>query len=252
LGSFSSRDARKERNFMSNAIAFPFTLIWKVTLLSSFLVFSSLSAFAQSNSGNFVFLLASGFLCTPDDSSACPAVAKANAGDSFEMSGAGTFDPKSKSVKAAGTYTHKSPSGNVLETGVWLANELVSFDSYGIAPNALPRQGMASGPAAMGPRRMTTVRASTPTGGLAVFRIQLLPMSGLSTTAVLQVNCALGDVPRERSVEGIRLTLERSDSEYSEETNGRVMFLAMTPGMSTSVKAPQEDKATEPSEQPHD
>jgi hypothetical protein len=41
-----------------------------------------------------------------------------------------------------------------------------------------------------------------PTGGLAVFRIQLLPMSGLSTTAMLQVNCALGDVPRERSVDG--------------------------------------------------
>jgi len=67
----------------------------------------------------------------------------------------------------------------------------------------------------------------------------------------LQVNCALGDVPRERSVEGIRLTLERSNSEYSEEINGRAMFLAMTPGMSTPVKAPQEEKAPETSEQPH-
>ena len=236
---------------MSNAIAFPCTLICKVALLSLFMVFSSAAAFAQSNSSNFVFLLASGFLCTPDDSSACPAVAKANAGDSYEMSGAGTFNPQNKSVKAAGTYTHKSPSGNVLETGVWLANELVSFDSYGVAPNALPRQGMVLGPAAMGPRRMPTARASMPTGGLAVLRIQLLSMSGPSTTAVLQVNCALGDVPRERSVEGIRLTLERSNSEYSEEINGRVMFLRMTPGMSTPVKAPQEEKAPETSEQPH-
>ena len=215
------------------------------------IVLFAFPAVAQSNNSNYIFLLASGFLCDPGDSSTCPATAKANPGDSYEMSGAGTFDPQSKSVKAAGTYTHKSPSGNVLETGVWLANELVSFDSYGVAPNALPRQDMALGPAAMGPRRMPTVRASMPTGGLAVFRIQLLPLSGLSTTAVLQVNCALGDVPRERSVEGIRLTLERSNSEYAEEINGRVMFLAMTPGMSTPVKAPQEEKAPETSEQPH-
>jgi hypothetical protein len=210
-----------------------------------------LSGEPQSNNSNYIFLLASGFLCDPGDSSACPATAKGARGDSYEMSGAGTFDPQSKSVKAAGTYTHKSPSGNVLETGVWIANELVSFDSYGVAPNALPRQGMALGPAAMGLRRMPTVRASMPNGGLAVFRIQLLPMSGLSATAMLQVNCALGDVPRERSVEGIRLTLERSNSEYSEEINGRVMFLAMTPGMSTPVKAPQEEKVPETSEQPH-
>jgi len=65
------------------------------------------------------------------------------------------------------------------------------------------------------------------------------------------VNCALGDVPRERSVEGIRLTLERSNSEYSEEINGRVMFFAMAPGMSTPVKAPQEEKVPETSEQPN-
>jgi len=32
--------------------------------------------------------------------------------------------------------------------------------------------------------------------------IQLLSMSGLSTTALLQVNCASGDVPRERSWKG--------------------------------------------------
>ncbi|HXY01241.1 MAG TPA: hypothetical protein VEI54_09995 [Candidatus Limnocylindrales bacterium] len=218
--------------------------------LAIFLV--SFPAMAQRNSGDHIFLIASGFLCDSGDSSACPAVTKANQGDTYELSGAGMFDAQSKSVKAAGTFTHKSPNGNVLETGVWLANELASFDSYGVAPNALPRQGMAFGPAAIGPRRMLMGRGPMPTGGLAVFRIQLLPMSGLSTTAVLQVNCALGDVPRERSVEGIRLKLERSNSEYSEEINGRVMFLAMTPGMSAPVRAPQEEKTPENSEQPHD
>ena len=43
-----------------------------------------------------------------------------------------------------------------------------------------------------------------PTGGLAVLRIRLLPLQGPSRNAVLEVNCALGDVPRERSLEGIR------------------------------------------------
>jgi hypothetical protein len=235
---------------MSSVSTFRFALVCKFALLALFMVFSSPAAFAQSNNSNFVFLLASGFLCTPDDSSACPAVAKANQGDSYEISGAGTFNVQSKSVKAAGTYTHKSPSGNVLETGVWIANELVSFDSYGLAPNALSRQGKALGPAAMGPRR-PTVRASMPTGGLAVFRIRLLPMQGPPTNAVLQVNCALGDVPRERSVEGIRLTLEKINAEYSEEAGGRVMFLAMRPEVSAPATTPKQEPAPDSAEQPN-
>jgi hypothetical protein len=43
---------------------------------------------------------------------------------------------------------------------------------------------------------------SMPAGGLAVFRIQLLPMWRPSSTAVLQVNCALGKVPEGRKTEG--------------------------------------------------
>jgi len=57
-------------------------------------------------------------------------------------------------------------------------------------------------------------------------------------------------VPRERSVEGIRLTLERSNSEYSEEVSGRVMFLSMQPVINASPKTPQQDTAPETSEQP--
>ena len=230
----------------------PFRLIlfYKVALLLLFIVSSAPAAFAQSSSSNFVFLLASGFLCTPDDSSACPAVAKANAGDSYEMSGAGMFDAQNKSVKAAGTFTHKSPNGNVLETGVWIANELVSFDSYGVAPNALPRQGVPLGRAPFGPRRLPMFSGPMPTGGLAVFRIRLLPMQGPPTNAVLQVNCALGDVPRERSVEGIRLTLEKNGTEFSEDVSGRVMFLSMRPEVSAPVKTPQQEFALDSAEPP--
>ena len=209
------------------------------------------SARAQISSPNYTFVVASGFLCDPGDSGSCPAVAKSANGDSYEISGAGTFDLQNKSVKAAGTFNHKSTNGNVLETGVWTASALISFDSYGIAPAALVQRGPAFGGPQIGNKRLPMRSGSLPTGGLAIFRILLMPVSGTTKAAVLQVNCALGDVPRERSVEGIRLTLERSNSEYSEEINGRVMFLATTPGMSTPVKAPQEEKAPETSEQPH-
>jgi hypothetical protein len=55
-------------------------------------------------------------------------------------------------------------------------------------------------------------------------------------TAMLQVNCALGDVPRERSVEGIRLTFEKGGNELSEEMSGRVIFLAMRPEFGGTAK----------------
>jgi hypothetical protein len=67
-------------------------------------------------------------------------------------------------------------------------------------------------------------------GGLAVFRIRLLPMRGISRTATLQVNCALGKVPDEHPTEGISLAFVRGGVEFDEEVSGRTMFLLMTPG----------------------
>jgi hypothetical protein len=68
-------------------------------------------ATAEASSANDTFLLGFGFLCDGNDASTCPATAKAIQGDSYEMSGAGTFDPQNKSVKAAGTFSHKSADG---------------------------------------------------------------------------------------------------------------------------------------------
>lgn len=205
---------------------------------------------AQNGSALYTFLVASGFLCDPGDSSTCPAAVKSPDGDSYEISGAGTFDPQNKSVKAAGTFNHKSTNGNVLETGVWTASDLISFDSYGVAPSALVRKGPAFGGPQIGPKRLPMRLGPLPTGGLAIFRILLMPLSGTTKTAVLQVNCALGDVPRERSVEGIRVTLEPNNSEYSEEVAGRVMFLALRPQVSTPAKAPDQEAKPEASQQP--
>jgi hypothetical protein len=58
---------------------------------------------AQRASTEYIFLLASGCLCDAGESSTCPATAKGAQGDSYELSGAGTFDVQTKSVKGAGT-----------------------------------------------------------------------------------------------------------------------------------------------------
>jgi len=68
--------------------------------------------------------------------------------------------------------------------------------------------------------------------------------------AMLQLNCALGDVPRERSVEGIRLAFERNGSEFSEEVGGRVMFLSIRRESSLPVKTSSEEPVPESAESP--
>ena len=235
---------------MANKSVFSTLITAWVAVPSLVILLCAASARGQTNSANYTFVVASGFLCDPGDSGSCPAVAKSANGDSYEISGAGTFDGQNKSVKAAGTFNHKSTNGNVLETGVWITSDLISFGSYGIAPAALMQKGPAFGPPQIGSKRLPLRSGPLPTGGLAIFRILLMPMSGTTKTAVLQVNCALGDVPRERSVEGIRITLERNNFEYSEEAGGRVIFLALRPEVSTPVTTPQQEPEPQSSEAP--
>jgi hypothetical protein len=195
---------------------------------------------------NYTFLVGAGFLCDSGDSAPCPAVVKSAQGDSYELSGAGTFATQSKSVTAAGTFTHKSASGNVLETGVWVASELVSFDSYGIAPGALMRAGSAFGPPPLGPMRSRMFSGAMPAGGLAVFRIRLLPMWGVPKTATLEVNCALGKVPDGRPTEGIRLAFEGGGVEFAEEVSGRTLFVLTRPAASPTPNSPAPPDGTNP------
>jgi hypothetical protein len=232
-----------QRVFLNQAIA------W-VAPPSLALFLAVVPAISQTSNSGYTLLVGAGFVCDSGDSSACPAVVKSADGASYEITGAGTLAPQSKSVVAAGTYTQKSSGGDVLETGVWLASELVSFDSYGIAPGALMREGRALGPQQFGPRRSRMFSSSMPAGGLAVLRIHLLPVLGFAKNATLQVNCALGNVPRERSVEGIRLTSESNGTEFSEEVSGRVMFLSMHPEVSGPAKTPQQETAPGSVEQP--
>jgi hypothetical protein len=184
------------------------------------LLLGSIPARAQSGAASYVFLIGSGFLCDAGDSGACPAVVKSEGGDTFEISGAGVFNPRQKTVMATGTFTHRSLDGNALETGIWIASELVSFDSYGVAPGALMREGRALGRPQFGGKRMPMFSGSMPVGGLAVFRIRLLPALGFAKNATLQ--------------------------EFAEEISGRALFLLTIPGASAASKPPAPELDTNP------
>lgn len=213
-------------------------------VLCMVLIVSSRPAIAQTSDGDYILILASGLLCDQDHAEACPAVAKDANGNTFELSGAGTFSPHDKSVTVAGTFTRKSPSGMVLETGVWLAASLVSFDSYGLAPGALKAGNPAWRATQAGPMMRTRMRVGpTAAGGLAIFRIRLIPLTGPSQDALLQVNCGLGNVPRERQMEGIRITQEKNGTDFSEEVSGRMMFLLMRTEAGPPAKTPDQRTA---------
>jgi hypothetical protein len=141
-------------------------------------------------------------------------------------------------VTATGTFVHKSSDGTTLETGIWIAKELLSFQFYGLAPGALMHAGVAMGQSPFGPHPMPMpggrmlgmpmLGSPMPAGGLAVLRIRLLPMAGFGRIATLQVNCAQGKVPDEHPTEGVRLSLERGMS-FEQEVSGRTMFLTTRP-----------------------
>ena len=236
---------------MSNRTAFWIPIFIGLVMPGLAISLGAGPAGAQTNSASCTFLVGAGFLCDSADSSACPAVAKSVNGDSYEMTGAGTLTMQSKSATAAGTFTHKSPDGVVLETGVWVATELVSFDLYGFAPGALMGEGRALGPPQLGPsqfgrRGLGMFSGPMPAGGLAVLRIRLLPVLGFARNATLQVNCALGEVPSEHAVEGIRLAFEKGGAEFDEEISGRAMFLLTRPGAGAAAKTPATKVDPEP------
>jgi hypothetical protein len=203
---------------------------------------------AQNPAPEYTFVVASGFLC---DTGNCPAVAKSERRDTYEFTGAGTFNAQTKAVSAAGTFAHKIPNGTVVETGVWTSNQLISFDSYGAAPNALRQRGIAAGVPGFRPNLSPMSFSPVPIGGLAVFRIRLLPASGMPMSAVLQVNCALADAPRDRSADGIRLKLDKSPTEFSEELGGSVMFLVMPPQHNAQGKGKQPEPSAEATPTPN-
>jgi hypothetical protein len=187
-------------------------------------------ASADSSSANYNFLVASGFLCAPNDPSTCPAVARAASGDTVEVSGAGTLSLASKSITAAGAYTQNSSTGEIMTTAVWTATELLSFKSYGIAAGTLIRESRKFKAFGFSPLGLGMLAGPMPAGGLALMRLRLLADVGNPQEAILQVNCAKGKVPENQQGDGIRLAIQEGGPRFDEKVSGRIIFILRKPG----------------------
>src|SRR5260370_37351690 len=88
----------------------------------------------DSGSAAFQYMAGGGAICG-FFSGACPDIARADNGDTIEISGTGMLTIHPNSVGGAGTFKHKDPNGNPLESGTWNAQEFVSFVPYAVLSN---------------------------------------------------------------------------------------------------------------------
>ncbi len=144
----------------------------------------AVGAFAASTpAGTRTFLLSDGFvipgvlLCEaahPDPRGpVCPATSAAANGEVMVLTGVGSLSTKPKSISGGGSFTHLDAAGNVLASGTWTANALVSFRSYGTAIE----EGV------------------TLEGGHAVIQVTLSTPGQPSVRGVLQIFCLDGGNP---------------------------------------------------------
>jgi hypothetical protein len=60
-----------------------------------------------------------------------PNVSEAPNGDRISVTGSGVFSIHPKSVTASGSFTHTDAGGDVVGSGTWTADKLLSFEFYG-------------------------------------------------------------------------------------------------------------------------
>jgi hypothetical protein len=154
---------------------------------------------AQSGAASFQYLIGTGPVCNLGPG-ACPDVSRAPNGDTIAIAGQGTLSIHAKTVTGGGTFTHKAPDGTVRASGTWTATQLLSFNSYGTAPDVPPAFE----------------------GGFAVIRIHL----SAGHDGILQVNCTIGSPPPNK-FEGVRLAVE-SALNFNEVVSGATLFIRLS------------------------
>lgn len=98
------------------------------------------------------------------------------AGDTITVTGSGTFDPAAKTIKAKGSFTHRSATGAVVCQGTWKATGFTSFTAFGAND-----QGEEGGVLSMVVTHYCTTMGMT--------------MTGISMTVTSAVNAPAGDTP---------------------------------------------------------
>jgi hypothetical protein len=150
-------------------------------------------ASSESGSATFQYLAGSSFLCG-FFSGACPDIARADNGDTIEITGLGILTIHPKSVGGGGTFKHKDSSGNILASGTWTAGELISFVPYLV----LPPDNIA--------------------GGQALIRVHL----STGFDAILDIDCEIG-APRGQT-EGVTLNIEDVIN-FNKKVSGITLFI---------------------------
>jgi hypothetical protein len=177
-------------------------LLGVALVVSSFLLLASVaSASAHSDTDSVKYLAGSGLVCSLVPHG-CPDVSSAHNGDTIAISGGGTLSLHPGSVTGSGTFLHKDASGTVLGQGIWTAQQLLSFVSYGTSPGFPP----------------------TFEGGKALLRIHLSPdAGGPGFDAVLRITCLIGSPPA-GAKEGIRLDVQDVIN-FNKEVSGNTLFI---------------------------
>jgi len=186
------------RRFLTKAALTGITL---TALLGAF----TATASASSSSASYEYHIGDAFLVSLDPSFG-PDVALAHNGASMTVTGTGTLSVHPKSISGGGTFSYADVAGNVLASGTWSAEDLLSFKAYGSSPSLPP----------------------TFTAGKAHARVHLSPQAGgPGFDAILTITCALPDVKVPQSAEeGIRLAVQRIGN-FNDEVSGNTLFILL-------------------------
>jgi len=178
------------------------------TLVIALSAFEGPTASADSSNETFGFLAGTGFLCALPGPTPCPDVARADNGDTIQITGSGTLTTNPKTASGTGTFVHKRGSATVA-SGTWKANDLLSFQDAGSSP-VFPAN-LHAGSALIAVHLVVT-------GG---------PAAGLQADGVLRVTCELPGaiVPGNRD-EGVRLVVDDLIN-FNKEVSGFTVFIKL-------------------------
>ena len=167
--------------------------------LSGFLVAWTAPVLADSGSANYEYHIGDALLVDP-------VVTLAHNGATMTFTGTGTLSAHPKTISGGGTFSYADAAGNVIASGTWTAQDLLSFKVYGTSPILPP----------------------TFTAGKAHVRVHLSPQAGgPGFDAILTITCVLpGAKVPQGGEEGIRLAVQRIGN-FNEEVSGRTLFVLL-------------------------
>lgn len=172
-----------------------------------------IAASASHNNGTYDYHIGDTFLTDFfSDPTLGPDVSEARNGDMVELIGTGTMTIQTgpDEVTGGGTFVHKDADGNVIATGTWTAERLLSFRSYGNGvPQGLPEDFF---------------------GGVARLRVHLTPDGdGEGLDATLKIDCTIGSSIPASAAEGIELNVRGRAPNFRTEISGATLFVKTGP-----------------------